>query len=44
MNSPVIKTRIASGLLLEDKILPPNIFFSTNRHLNTTSEDISEVF
>ena len=44
MKSSVIDTRMAQGPLSEDEILPPKTFISTNRHSNTTAEDLSEVF
>ena len=44
MKSSVIETKMAQGPLSEDEILPPKTFLSTNRHSNTTSEDLSEVF
>jgi len=44
MKSSVIDTKMALGPLSEDEILPPKIFLSTNRHSNTTAEDLSEIF
>ena len=40
MKSFIIETKISQGLLLEDEILPPKEFLSTNRYSNTIAEDL----
>ena len=44
MKSTVIPTVIAEGPLPEDKLMPPKTFLSTERHANTTPEDLSEIW
>ena len=44
MSSSVIPTKIAAGPLSEDEIQPPKTFLSSQRHSNTTPEDLSEVW
>ena len=44
IGSSVIPTRISTGPLAEDKLMPPPLFISSERHSNTTPEDLSEVW
>lgn len=44
MKSVVIPTTIAEVPIPEDKIMPPKTFLSSHRHLNTTPEDLSEIW
>ena len=44
MESSIVETKMAEGSSSEDEILPPKMFLSTNRHSNTTAEDLSEAF
>ena len=42
--SKVVDTIISDGPLSEDQLRPPKTFISTNRHSNTTPEDLSEIW
>ena len=44
IGSTVIPTRVSTGPLAEDKLLSPPSFISSQRHSNTTPEDLSEVW
>ena len=44
IKSSRIETRVSDGPLPEDKIMPAKTFLSSNRHSNTTPEDLSEVW
>jgi len=44
MKSKVIETRISDGPLPEDQIMPTRTFISSERHTNTTAEDLSEIW
>ena len=44
MKSKIFGTKEASGPLAEDQIKPTRTFLSSERHSNTTSEDLSEIW
>lgn len=44
MKSSVIPVKISNGPLAEDELRPPKTFISTERHSNTTPEDLSELW
>ena len=44
IGSVVIPTRVANGPLHQDELLPTPSFISSQRHSNTTPEDLSEVW
>ena len=44
MKSQKVFTRMTEGPLSEDQIMGPRIFVSTDRHSNTTPEDLSEIW
>eukprot|EP00980_Cylindrotheca_fusiformis_P006944 scaffold1450_cov67-Cylindrotheca_fusiformis.AAC.1 len=39
-----IPVRVSQGPLSEDELMPPRTFVSSQRHSNTTPEDLSEVW
>ena len=41
MKSNIFGMKIASGPLAEDQIMPTRTFLSSERHSNTTSEDLN---
>ena len=43
MKSNIFGTKVASGPLAENQIQPTRTFLSSERHSNTTSEDLSEI-
>ena len=43
-SSKIIETKVSAGPISEDQILPPRTFLSSNRHSNTTPEDLSEAW
>ena len=44
IGSTVIPTKVSTGPLAGDKLMPPPSFISSQRHSNTTPEDLSEVW
>ena len=44
MNFSIVETKMTEGPSSEDEVLIPKSLLSTNRHFNTTAEDLSEMF